>query len=757
MAFLTLTDRLPVWLRRVIAAPGAVSFSRLAGGEHRELLTAIADASSDALGLTPTPQQLTAAAALLAGHGVEMDTGEGKTLVGAMAAAGLALLGRRAHVLSVNDYLARRDAAWMGPLFDALGVSVAAIGQGTAHVDRREAYCADVLYAPVSEVGYDVLRNGIAWAASERLDIDFDAVIVDEADAVMIDEAVSPLVLAGETERTGQDFGEEVAIVMALTPGVDYECDEHRSTAFLTDRGLEAVERSLGGEDLYGSSDGARLSRINVALMAVAIAERDVDYVVMDRAVKLVSASRGRIARMQRWPDGLHAAVEAKEGLAASRPGTILDSLTVQELLGRYAHRSGMSGTLVAVARELEEFYGIRTGRVERSAANARVDHPPVGLLTRAEKLSAIVGEVGACHSTGRPVLVGTQSVDESEEIASLLAAAGVSARVLNARNDEAEAEVISRAGEPGAVTISTQISGRGTDIRLGGAAEEHRREVVAAGGLSVLASGMYPSRRLDAQLRGRAGRQGDPGSTRVFLSMDDDLVAENAPGYLRQRFARSGSRLGSGALGTAPLGSDALAKIAATSQEIAEAIRLDQHRATWEYSLAISRQRRTVLEYREEILLSGAGATGARAAAAAVGRHDADLLAGLVRGSGEAAAQAACRDVTLWQLDELWSEHLELLSELRDGIHLRVLGGEHPTDAFHLQALKEFDGFFATLDERVVSELRLLDPDDLGASVAAAVRRPSSTWTYMLIDNPLGSKSDRAVRGMQRLLKIKP
>lgn len=752
----SLTRRLPPWLLRLAGMPGTASFAkyaRLAGDPAGEL-AAVAAVCRSELGLTPTGPQLIAAGALLDGRGVEMDTGEGKTLVGAIAAACHALRGRQVHVLSVNDYLARRDAAWMGPLFAALGVTVAAVGQDSSRDYRRSAYRAQVLYAAVSEVGYDVLRDGIAWDPGERVAPVLDVAIVDEADAVMIDEAVSPLVLAGKSPYDPQDFRREVGIVAELRPGADYELDEQRSTAFLTDAGVSRVERALGIANLYDSGDGEALSRVNVALMAVAIAERDVDYVVRGGEVKLVSASRGRVAKRQRWPDGLHAAVEAKEGLAVTGPGVILDTITVQELLGRYELLSGMSGTLRAVAAELEEFYSVRTGRVDRDRPNVRVDEPPAAFRTREERDRAVAAEVLACGASGRPVLVGTQSVEESEALAARLsaplAALGVTARVLNARNDEAEAEIVAAAGDLGAVTISTQLSGRGTDILLGGPAGERRSEVLALGGLRVLATGMYPSRRLDAQLLGRAGRQGDPGSTRVYVSMEDALVAENAPEFMRAKLARGGSgvRESPGARSGSGPSERELAEIAVASQGIAESIRLDQHRATWSYSQAISKQRSKMLRHREEVL------GGGEESLAGIAAVDPELAARLVAASGEALAGRACRDIVLWRLDEGWSDHLGALSELRDGIHLRALADESPTDAFHLQALKEFDGFFDAVYARAAADLAGLDPDDLAAAVAAAVRRPSSTWTYMLIDNPLGSKGDRAVRGLQRLLR---
>lgn len=738
-----LARNLPPWLLRFAGVPGTASFAR-AEREAGDTLARVAAVCARTLGVTPTPPQLTAAAALRAGYGVEMHTGEGKTLAGALAAACHAFEGRRVHVLTANDYLARRDAAWMGPLFAELGITVSSIGQRSSTQDRRRAYTAQVLYASVSEVGYDVLRDGIAWTDAERVHPHFDVAIVDEADAVMIDEAVPPRVLAGDSAARPQDFGREVAVVQTLLPGEDYEVDEQGSTAVLTERGVARVERALGIANLFdGAGDsGESLSRVNVALMAMAIATRDVDYVVQDGAVRLVSASRGRIARGQRWPDGLHAAVEAKEGIPASPPGVILDSVTIQVLLGRYRSLAGMSGTLLAVAEDLAEFYRLRSGSVERDMPSVRVDEPAALFRTREAKHQAIAEEVVLRGATGQPVLIGTQSVEESEALAQLLAERGVDARVLNARNDEAEADVVAAAGDLGAVTISTQISGRGTDIRLGGAAEERREEVLAAGGLRVIAAGYYPSRRLDAQLRGRAGRRGDPGSTRVFASLEDELVRLNAPDFLLARLARRSRRAGEAARADRDLG-----EIVRASLLIAEALRLDQHRTTWGYSLAISKQRAKVLRHRAEIL-------GSDRALREVGEEDPPLRELLEARSGRAAAEQACRDTALWCLDEAWSEHLGLLSELRDGIHLRALGGEQPVEAFHSEALRAFDGFFAQLYARVAAELAALDPTDLAAAAAAVVRRPSSTWTYMIVDNPLGSNADRAARGLKRVLR---
>lgn len=492
-------------------------------------LALIRKAAERTLALRPFDEQLIACCGLLTGHGVEMDTGEGKTLVGALATALHVLSGRRVHVISVNDYLAERDANWMRPLFDFLGVDSGWIGQRTAFEERQRIYAYPIVYAPVSEIGFDVLRDRFAVDAREAVHPVFDVAVVDEADAVMIDEAMIPLVLAGSADHQADEFSRATELIEDLRQGHDFSIDDDQATVTLTDAGLDSIEARLGGINLYDSEHIELLTRINLALHAELLLHRDVDYLVIDGAIKLINTTRGRIAHLQRWPDGLQAAVEAKEQLVISAAGEILDMITIQDLLLRYTIRSGMSGTLLSVAEELMEFYQLPVGRVERHKPNIRTDNADSVFLTGAEKTEALVHEVVTRHGRGQPVLVGTQSVAESEELDLLLREAGIEARVLNAKNDAEEARIVARAGEYAAVTISTQMSGRGTDIRLGGADEHGKDRVIALGGLAVLATSRYPSRRLDAQLRGRSGRQGDPGVSHTFISFEDDLVQLHA------------------------------------------------------------------------------------------------------------------------------------------------------------------------------------------------------------------------------------
>jgi preprotein translocase subunit SecA len=702
-----------------------------------EALAALREIARRTVGLRPVDEQLLAYCALMSGNVVEMDTGEGKTLVGALAAAGYALSGRSVHVLSVNDYLAERDAEWMGGIFALLRLDAGWIGQHTPHDLRREVYGRSIVYVPVSEVGFDLLRDRFATADEDRVDPVFDVAIVDEADAVMIDEAVSPLVLAGESEEAAASMDRATGLARDLVEREHFEIDAERANVTLTDDGLDRIEARLGGANLYASENIAMLTQINLALHARVLVQRDVDYLVEDGEVRLVNAARGRVAHLQRWPDGLHAAVESKEGLVVSAPGAVMDTVTVQDLLVGYTSLAGMSGTALAVAGQLTEFYSAPVGRVERHVPSARIDRPDRIVLSQNEKREALVIEVRAAHELGRPVLIGTQSVAESEELAAALERAGVGARVLNAKNDADEAAVIARAGEYRAVTISTQMSGRGTDIRLGGADGRDHERVAATGGLAVFATSRYPSSRLDAQLRGRSGRQGDPGSSLAFVSLDDDLVQTHAPGHLLTEIAREGSGLAPGRR----------AKIVDSSQAIAEGIRLDRHRNTWRYNRAITRQRETVLARRREAEQGDAALERMRALVP-------EELAALEASAegGTAAVASTVRAVWLFHIDDAWQTHLAVLGEIRDGIHLRALAGQSPADEFHKIALREFHTFFDDVDARSAAFVRSLSPRAVGADLdLLGLKRPSSTWTYMMTDDPIGGPADRFARTLGR------
>lgn len=676
------------------------------------------EAAVRALGERPFDVQLIGTVGLLTGHVIEMATGEGKTLTGALAASGFVLQGRRVHVVSPNDYLARRDAEWMGGLYDLMGVSVGWVDQHSTAEQRRAAYAADVTYVSISEVGFDLLRDRLRTDADDIVLPEPDVVLVDEADSVLVDEARVPLVLAGAAAGSTAD-PQIVALVAGLEPEVHFETDDERRNVSLTDDGLDRVEQLLGATNLYDHPE--RLNDVNTALHARALLRRDVDYIVRAGKVELINVSRGRVARLQRWPDGLQAAVEAKEGLAASATGEVIDSVLVQALIRRYRTVCGMSGTAIAVAEQFYEFYKLLAGSVPTNVPCIRRDEPDRLFATVAAKEAAAVAYVASEHANGRPVLLGTQDVAESERVAGLLAAAGVEAVVLNAKNDVEEAAIIARAGERGRVTISTQMAGRGTDIRLGDGVAE-------LGGLCVVGLGRYHTRRLDHQLRGRAGRQGDPGGSVFFTSMEDDLVMLHAPD------APSPKRVAGDGAVPDPRAQHELEN----AQRVAEAAHLDTHRGTWRYNQLSEGQRAELLAHRERVLRADVAAVELEQRcpqryAAAV----AELGAGVVAG--------AARQIVLFHLDRAWSEHLGFLTDVRDGIHLRAIAREAPMDEFHRISIAAFDELLDKAYEQATATFEAAEITSAGANLdGLGLQRPTSTWTYMVNENPFGNAEDR-------------
>ncbi len=698
------------------------------------------EAARRALGERAFDVQVLGTMGLLTKHVVQMETGEGKTLAGALAAAGYALRGKRVHVVTVNDYLAKRDAEWMGPIYDLLGVSVGWVEPAHSREERKEAYGKEVTYGAVAEIGFDVLRDRLVTHVDELVQRDPEVAIVDEADSVLVDEARVPLVMAGSIDHTDAD--EEVAkIVRRLRLGLHYETDADGRNAWLTTAGASVVEKSLGIE-LYEEAGSDRLAAVNVALHAHALLTRDVDYLVRDGKVQLINAARGRVAELQRWPDGLQAAVEAKEQVTATDRGEILDSITVQALLARYPEVAGMTGTAVAVAEQLREFYDLEVAVIPPNTPNVREDQEDRIFGSPSQKLRAIEDEIRTVHETGRPILVGTQDVAESEELAEKLAKVGLESVVLNARNDAEEAAIIAEAGKKGAVTVSTQMAGRGTDIRLGGTDGATRDEVVELGGLHVIGTARYPSSRLDGQLRGRSGRQGDPGSAIFFSSLNDELVLSNAPDIPEGIVADEDT----GEI-TDP---NALRQIN-HAQRVAEGVDLEIHRNTWRYTRLIERQRGDLLKHRDKVLRT---AYAAEALEKALPEKFAELKEKV---EDQEKLEQQCREVLLFHVDQLWSDHLAYLTDVRESIHLRALARETPLDEFHRAAIPEFHKIIAEADSRAAKTLEEAELTDEGIDLGdAGVRRANTTWTYLVHDNPFDSDFEQTIKKVRSLIKRK-
>lgn len=691
--------------------------------DEAKFLALAREAAERSVGLRPFDVQLQGALRMFAGDIVEMGTGEGKTLSGAIAAAGYALQGHRVHLLSVNDYLARRDAEWMGPLFRLLGLSVGYVQELSTAAQRREAYRADVTYGAVSEVGFDLLREQMVTHPDELIRPITDVVIVDEADSVLVDEALVPLVLAGSTAAEAPT-GEVFAAVRRLRAGRHYETDADRRNIFLTDDGARAIENELGIDDLYSARHvGTTLVQVNVALHANFLLRRDVDYIVRDGRVQLINASRGRVAELQRWPDGLQAAVEVKEGVAVSEAGKILDSMTVQALIGRYAQVSGMTGTALAAGHQFREFYNLGVSVIPSNRPLVRQDDPDRVYIDAEHKQAAVIEEIKTVHATGQPILIGTHNVAESEELAAALRADGIDCVVLNAKNDAEEAKIIAEAGNIGQVTVSTQMAGRGTDIKLGGSDELAHDAVAELGGLCVIGTGRHKTQRLDNQLRGRAGRQGDPGRSLFFAAMDDPVVTAAVEEHKRPTAhdKMSGEMRG-----------DKARHLVDHAQRVTEGQMLEIHANTWRYSRLLADQRNIIAERRQELLETDK-------AYEELSASEPQRVKELEDAVGRAATVQGCREVMLWHLDAEWADHLEEMNDVRESIHLRALGRQNPLDEFHRIAIAGFKD----LANRAVDEARVtlagVSFTDSGADLESEGKvRPTSTWTYMVHDNPM-------------------
>lgn len=695
-----------------------------------QFLAIAREAAERATSLRPFDVQLLGALRMLAGDVVEMATGEGKTLSGAIAAAGYAIGGRSVHVITINDYLARRDAEWMSPLLEALGLSVGWITAESTAEQRRAAYACDITYASVNEIGFDVLRDQLVVDVDDLVSPNPDVALIDEADSVLVDEALVPLVLAGTSHRESPRV-ELIRMVGELTAGTDYDTDADSRNVHLTDRGARKLEAKLGGIDLYAEEHvGTTLTEVNVALHAHVLLQRDVHYIVRDDAVHLINASRGRIAQLQRWPDGLQAAVEAKEGIATTETGEVLDTITVQALINRYPRVCGMTGTALAAGEQLRQFYKLGVSPIDPNKPNVREDEADRVYVTAAAKTDAIIEHIEEVHATKQPVLVGTRDVAESEELHEKLVKHGIPAVVLNAKNDEEEARVIAEAGKLGAVTVSTQMAGRGTDIRLGGSDEADHDAVAELGGLHVVGTGRHHTERLDNQLRGRAGRQGDPGSSVFFSSWDDDLVlAHLDPAKLPTQTDENGRVL-----------SDKAAGLLDHAQRVAEGRLLDVHANTWRYNQLTAQQRAIIVERRDTLLRTAA-------AREELAELSPKRYAELAEELGEERLEKICRMIMLYHLDRGWCEHLAYLADIRESIHLRALGRQNPLDEFHRMAVDAFASLAADAIEAAQQTFETAPPieGEVGVDLSK-LARPTSTWTYMVHDDPLNDDTMAAL-----------
>jgi len=686
----------------------------------------------------------------------EMRTGEGKTLVATAAVYLNALSGKGVHVITVNDYLAQRDSQWMAGLYNFLGLSVGVIVGGLGNEERRAAYACDITYGTNNEFGFDYLRDNMAHSPEQRVQRGLNFAIIDEVDSILIDEARTPLIISGPADGDSELYDKLNAVVPKLERQQeeegegDYSVDEKAKQVLLTETGMETVEDVLKRHEilhedasLYDANNIAVLHHLNAALRAHALFQKDVDYIVNEGQIVIVDEFTGRTMPGRRWSEGLHQAIEAKEGVEIQRENQTLASITFQNYFRLYDKLAGMTGTADTEAFEFQSIYGLEVVVIPTNRPMARDDKADLVYLTQNEKYDAIIDDIEDCSTRGQPVLVGTTSIETSEYLAGLLKQKAIGHEVLNAKQHEREAHIIENAGRPGAVTIATNMAGRGTDIVLGGSLEaemaalvtasggaeeanmselksnwqQRHDEVLAAGGLHIIGTERHESRRIDNQLRGRSGRQGDPGSTRFYLSLEDSLMrifaSERVSGLMQKLGMEEGEAI------EHPW----VTKAIENAQRKVEGHNFDMRKSLLEYDDVANDQRKVVYEQRndlmenadtreliddlrEEVIPNVVGQyipPGSLEEAWDELKADYDL-------KEEAAGAEGLRNferfVALQALDESWKEHLAGMDYLRQSVGLRGYAQKNPKQEYKKEAFELFTTMLAEYKGQVVSVL---------------------------------------------------
>lgn len=674
------------------------------------------------LGMRPYDVQMIAGMALHHGKLIEMQTGEGKTLAAVMPAYLHGMQGKGMHILTFNDYLAERDAEWMRPVYEFMGLTVGAVQEGMSTTERRAAYAADVTYVTAKEAGFDYLKDSICEDVADLVHRPFQMVIVDEADSILIDEARIPLVIAGERLESKVDMVATTELVKSLVREADYDLDENQRNVYLTESGMDKAEAALGCGSLYSERNAALLTRLNCALHAEALLKRDVDYIVRDGKVEIIDEFTGRVADNRHWPDGIQAAVEEKEGLSRQASGRILGTITLQHYLSYYPHLCGMTATARSSAAELRDTYNLSVITIPPNRPCRRIDEDHVVFTHKEAKQQAVIDEIRRVHLMGRPMLIGTASVEESDMLAVQLLEVGIPCHVLNAKNDVMEADIIARAGCLGAVTVSTNMAGRGVDIALGAGDKAEADQVAKLGGLYVIGTNLHECVRIDNQLRGRAGRQGDPGSSKFWVSLEDDLmvrygIKKAIPAYLKPDKQAT------------PLTSDKFPKALAHIQRVIDGQNVDTRSTLTKYADLVEQQRLILYRKRRDILVDG------KSYGVLLSREP-QLYERLVGQMGEERLAAIERRIALFQIDQCWADYLEHVAYIREGIHLESISNGNPLHSFHNQIIDAYEHILKTIEDKIVSTFRRVDVTKENLNLEQeGLKRPSSTWTYMIND----------------------
>ena len=725
-----------------------------------EVFALVREASTRVLGMRHYDVQLLGAMALHNGKIAEMKTGEGKTLVATLAVILNSLEGKGVHVVTVNDYLAKRDAEWMGRLYNFLGLSVGVIVAGLSDEQRKEAYGADITYGTNNEFGFDYLRDNMKFYAEQLVQRGHHYAIVDEVDSILIDEARTPLIISGASDESTDLYQKVDEVVRTLEKEKHYTVDEKGKTASLTDEGVLYVEEQLGIENLYDTANITAQHHVLQSLKAHTVFRRDVDYIVKDDQVVIVDEFTGRLMAGRRFSDGLHQALEAKEHVTVAAENQTLASITFQNYLRMYDKLSGMTGTADTEAVEFAQIYGLEVSTIPPNRPMVRKDMPDLIYRTRREKMQAIIQAIKELHATGQPVLVGTISIETSELISQLLKREGVPHSVLNAKHHAQEAEIVAQAGQAGKVTIATNMAGRGTDIKLG-------EGVVELGGLHILGTERHESRRIDNQLRGRSGRQGDPGSSRFYLSLEDDLMRLFGSDRLSGLMQKLGMQEGE------PIENNMVSRAIENAQKRVEGHHFEIRKTLLDYDNVMNQQRTVIYSLRRDLMqepdlepilneyLSDllddmyAGLEVSKAArdiedekpvrarlsevmnidrvlpgdAPLPTREEAQelvlsIMAQLREEAGPLYADLL-RYFLLEELDRGWKEHLRNMDFLRDGIGLRGYGQRDPKLEYKREGFNMFQELLVHIREgafRALTRVRVEQrPTEVAEEVVAA------------------------------------
>ena len=672
-----------------------------------EAFAAVREASRRTLKMRHFDVQLIGGIVLHQGKIAEMKTGEGKTLVATLPAYLNALSGRGMHIITVNDYLARRDTEWMGHIYRFLGLSVGTIVHGLSDSQRQAAYAADITYGTNNEFGFDYLRDNMKFDRASLVQRELHYAIVDEVDSILIDEARTPLIISGPAEKSTDLYYQVNGLIPRLVKDRDYLIDEKARTATLSEEGVARCETLMQVENLYDPRCIELLHHIQQALKAHALFKRDVDYIVKEGEVIIVDEFTGRLMPGRRYSEGLHQALEAKEGVKIENENQTLATITFQNYFRMYGKLAGMTGTADTEAAEFKKIYNLDVMVVPTHKPMIRIDHADVIYKTKREKYEAALDEIEALYAKGQPVLVGTINIDVSEQLSKKLKARGIPHEVLNAKHHEKEAQIVSRAGQRGAVTISTNMAGRGTDIVLG-------EGVVELGGLHILGTERHESRRIDNQLRGRSGRQGDPGSSRFYMALEDDLLrifgGERITGLMEKLGLKDGE----------PIEHNLISRAIENAQTKVEAHNFEIRKHLLEYDDVMNQQRKVIYEQRREILMGkDMQETVLEMIRDAVvetmtSEGLADMIATeAVRVYGRREEMVGAenfrrleRIVMLQTVDTLWKDHLLSMDHLKEGIGLRGYAQQNPLLVYKKEGFELFETLMGRIEEETLGIL---------------------------------------------------